>query len=83
MHFILNCSRDLQEEKRARLRDIELKTMQYQDELESGARNVKSGWTIAEQVEHYRRKLIRKVRHISKHTVKLHLNGVLYHFFLR
>lgn len=52
-------SRD--EEKRARLRDIEVKAMQYQDELESGQRALKSGWNIAQQVEHYRRKLLRKV----------------------
>lgn len=52
-------SRD--EGKRARLRDIEVKAMQYQDELESGQRALKSGWNISQQVEHYRRKLLRKV----------------------
>lgn len=51
-------SRD--EGKRARLRDIEVKAMQYQDELESGQRALKSGWNISQQVEHYRRKLLRK-----------------------
>lgn len=35
--------------------------MQYQDELESGRRSLKSGMTIQSQVEHYRKKLIRKV----------------------
>lgn len=35
--------------------------MQYQDELESGRRTLKSGMTIQAQVEHYRKKLIRKV----------------------
>lgn len=35
--------------------------MQYQDELESGRRTLKSGMTIQGQVEHYRKKLIRKV----------------------
>lgn len=35
--------------------------MQYQDELESGRRTLKSGMTIQSQVEHYRKKLIRKV----------------------
>ncbi len=35
--------------------------MQYQDELESGQRALKSGWNISQQVEHYRRKLLRKV----------------------
>ncbi|KAK3912286.1 U2 snRNP-associated SURP motif-containing protein [Frankliniella fusca] len=55
---MLSSSRD--EEKRARLRDIEVKAMQYQDELESGQRALKSGWNISQQVEHYRRKLLRK-----------------------
>lgn len=31
-----------------------------QDELESGRRTLKSGMTIQVQVEHYRKKLIRK-----------------------
>ncbi|XP_049858071.1 U2 snRNP-associated SURP motif-containing protein [Schistocerca gregaria] len=53
-------SRDLNEERRARLREIELKAVQYQDELECGQRSLKSGWTIQQQVEHYRRKLLRK-----------------------
>uniref|UniRef100_A0A1A9V280 U2 snRNP-associated SURP motif-containing protein n=1 Tax=Glossina austeni TaxID=7395 RepID=A0A1A9V280_GLOAU len=46
--------------KRKKLREIELKTMQYQDELESGQRESKSSWTIAEQVESYRNKLMKK-----------------------
>lgn len=53
-------SRDLDEDKRSRLREIEIKTVQYQDELESGKRGVKSGWTIHQQTEHYRRKLLKK-----------------------
>uniref|UniRef100_A0A0C9RHP3 U2SURP_2 protein n=1 Tax=Fopius arisanus TaxID=64838 RepID=A0A0C9RHP3_9HYME len=52
--------RDYNEERRTRLREIEVKTMQYQDELESGRRSLKSGMTIQAQVEHYRKKLIRK-----------------------
>lgn len=35
--------------------------MQYQDELESGKRALKGGWNIYQQVEHYRRKLLKKV----------------------
>ena len=54
--------RDYNEERRTRLREIEVKTMQYQDELESGRRALKTGMTILAQVEHYRKKLIRKVR---------------------
>jgi hypothetical protein len=53
--------RDLNEDRRARLREIELKAVQYQDELECGQRTLKSGWSIQQQVEHYRRKLLRKV----------------------
>lgn len=48
------------EEKRQKLREIEVKAVQYQDELESGQRILKSGWTLPQQVEHYRRKLLRK-----------------------
>lgn len=53
-------ARDVDEEKRIRLREVELKTVQYQDELESGQRNLKSGWTVQQQAEHYRRKLMKK-----------------------
>merc|ERR1719309_1857987 len=48
------------EERRALLRDIEVKVMQYQDELECGKKGIKSGWTISEQVEHYRKKMVRR-----------------------
>ena len=37
------------EDRRARLREIEIQVMKYQDELESGKQAVKSGWTISEQ----------------------------------
>jgi len=48
------------EERRSLLREVEVRVMQYQDELESGRKTVKAGWTVAEQVEHYRRKLMKK-----------------------
>lgn len=48
------------EERRTKLREIEVKAVEYQDELESGQRALKSGWTVSQQVEHYRRKLLRK-----------------------
>lgn len=48
------------EERRLRLREIEVKAMQYQDELESGKRAIKPGMTIQSQVEHYRSKLIKR-----------------------
>jgi len=35
--------------------------MKYQDELEAGRRSRKPEFSVAEQVEHYRRKLLRKV----------------------
>ncbi|XP_076388800.1 U2 snRNP-associated SURP motif-containing protein isoform X3 [Megachile rotundata] len=43
--------RDYNEERRSRLREIEVKIMQYQDELESGRRALKSGMTIQGQSE--------------------------------
>ncbi|KAL5279563.1 U2SURP family protein [Megaselia abdita] len=51
-------SRNINEDRRSKLRDIEVRTMKYQDELESGEKDLKSGWSINEQVEHYRRKLL-------------------------
>jgi U2-associated protein SR140 len=49
------------EERRTKLREIEVKVMTYQDQLESGQRSLKSNWSLPQQVEHYRRKLLRKV----------------------
>lgn len=51
---------DSGEERRAKLREIELKVMKFQDELESGKRQRKPGMSMSAQVEHYRQKLIRK-----------------------
>jgi U2-associated protein SR140 len=53
-------SRNMTEERRIKLREIEVKAVQYQDELESGQRALKTGWTLPQQVEHYRRKLLKK-----------------------
>ena len=39
-----------------------VKVMKFQDELESGKRPKKSGQSLLEQVEHYRDKLLQKVR---------------------
>ena len=52
---------NINEEKRNKLREIEVKLMQYEDELESGERDIKPGWSIGQQIDHYRRKLLRKV----------------------
>ncbi|XP_065345980.1 U2 snRNP-associated SURP motif-containing protein [Cloeon dipterum] len=53
-------SREMTEERRAKLREIELKVMTFQDQLESGDRSMKPGFSILQQVEHYRKKLLRK-----------------------
>lgn len=42
------------------LREIEVKMLEYQDDLESGKRKMKSGWSITEQLAHFRRKLLKK-----------------------
>ncbi|KAF0294034.1 U2 snRNP-associated SURP motif-containing protein [Amphibalanus amphitrite] len=52
---------DVSEERRVKLREVELKVVAYQDDLESGQRSVKTGYTLQEQVQHYRAKLMRKV----------------------
>ncbi|XP_043926943.1 U2 snRNP-associated SURP motif-containing protein isoform X2 [Protopterus annectens] len=49
---------EISEEKRAKLREIELKVMKFQDELESGKKAKKPEQSIQEQVEHYREKLL-------------------------
>uniref|UniRef100_A0A1A7WV87 U2 snRNP-associated SURP domain containing n=2 Tax=Iconisemion striatum TaxID=60296 RepID=A0A1A7WV87_9TELE len=48
------------ESKRKRLRELEVKVMKFQDELESGKRPKKSGRSMQQQVEHYRNKLLQK-----------------------
>ncbi|KAH8355217.1 hypothetical protein KR093_009146, partial [Drosophila rubida] len=53
-------SQKYSDEKRQKLRDIEVKVMQYQDELESGKRRLESGWTLPEQVEYYRKRLLKQ-----------------------
>uniref|UniRef100_H2M334 U2 snRNP-associated SURP domain containing n=1 Tax=Oryzias latipes TaxID=8090 RepID=H2M334_ORYLA len=55
-------SSGMNEEKRTKLREIEVKVMKFQDELESGKRPKKPGQSIQEQVEHYRDKLLLKKR---------------------
>lgn len=63
-------TRNMSEERRMKLREIEVKAVQYQDELESGQRTLKVGWTVSQQVEHYRRKLLRKSEKESKKEPK-------------
>ncbi|XP_005179362.1 U2 snRNP-associated SURP motif-containing protein [Musca domestica] len=50
---------DYDEIKRIKLRELEVRTMQYQDSLETGETELKPGWTISEQVEQYRKKLLK------------------------
>ncbi|XP_042210542.1 U2 snRNP-associated SURP motif-containing protein-like isoform X2 [Homarus americanus] len=52
---------DVSEERRARLRDVEVRVVQYQDELEQGLRSLKPGYSIHRQVAHYRHKMMRKI----------------------
>ncbi|XP_049605837.1 U2 snRNP-associated SURP motif-containing protein isoform X1 [Syngnathus scovelli] len=56
----------LNEEKRSKLREIEVKVMKFQDELESGKRPKKPGQSFQEQVEHYRDKLLQKEKEKEK-----------------
>lgn len=51
---------EVSEERRAKLREIELKVVKYQDDLESGRRSRKSHMSISEQIAHYRKKLLSK-----------------------
>ncbi|XP_061777209.1 U2 snRNP-associated SURP motif-containing protein isoform X3 [Nerophis ophidion] len=56
----------MNEEKRTKLREIEVKVMKFQDELESGKRPKKAGQSLQEQVEHYRDKLLQKEKEKEK-----------------
>ncbi|XP_051910047.1 U2 snRNP-associated SURP motif-containing protein isoform X1 [Hippocampus zosterae] len=57
---------EMNEEKRSKLREIEVKVMKFQDELESGKRPKKPGQSFQEQVEHYRDKLLQKEKEKEK-----------------
>ncbi|KAJ8278025.1 hypothetical protein GJAV_G00082950 [Gymnothorax javanicus] len=57
---------EMNEEKRTKLREIEVKVMKFQDELESGKRPKKSGQSLQEQVQHYRDKLLQKEKEKEK-----------------
>ncbi|TSP36066.1 U2 snRNP-associated SURP motif-containing protein [Bagarius yarrelli] len=51
---------EMSEGKRSRLRELEVKVMKFQDELESGKRPKKSNISLQQQVQHYRNKLLQK-----------------------
>ncbi|KAK6299517.1 hypothetical protein J4Q44_G00295500 [Coregonus suidteri] len=57
---------ELNEDRRTKLREIEVKVMKFQDELESGKRPKKSGQSLQDQVEHYRDKLLLKEKEKEK-----------------
>uniref|UniRef100_A0A8K9V6W7 U2 snRNP-associated SURP motif-containing protein n=1 Tax=Oncorhynchus mykiss TaxID=8022 RepID=A0A8K9V6W7_ONCMY len=57
---------EMNEDRRTKLREIEVKVMKFQDELESGKRPKKSGQSLQEQVEHYRDKLLHKVLRMNQ-----------------
>ncbi|XP_045031760.1 U2 snRNP-associated SURP motif-containing protein isoform X1 [Daphnia magna] len=48
------------EDQRGKLRELELKVIRYQDELEAGIHNQITGMSISEQVQQYREHLLRK-----------------------
>ncbi|EDW61359.2 U2 snRNP-associated SURP motif-containing protein [Drosophila virilis] len=53
-------SQKFSDESRQKLREIEVKVVQYQDELESGKRRLEPGWTLSEQVAYYRKRLLKR-----------------------
>ncbi|XP_047985315.1 U2 snRNP-associated SURP motif-containing protein isoform X2 [Leguminivora glycinivorella] len=56
--------------KRSVLRDIEVKVLKYADELEAGHRARRPGLTPQQQLQHYRRKLIKKASREAKEAVE-------------
>uniref|UniRef100_A0A182PBB9 U2 snRNP-associated SURP motif-containing protein n=1 Tax=Anopheles epiroticus TaxID=199890 RepID=A0A182PBB9_9DIPT len=52
---------DQDELRRLRLREIEVRMVQYQDEFESGTRQVRTGWTLHEEIDSYRMKLMKEM----------------------
>ena len=64
LFYYVSISRN--EDRRGKLRDIELKVVRYQDDLEAGYQSRVSGMTVSEQVQQYREHLLRKVRFFFK-----------------
>jgi len=52
---------EMTEERRAKLREVEMKVVKYQDDLEAGRRSRKSHMTVSDQIAHYRKKLLNKM----------------------
>lgn len=53
--------KQISEERRAKLRELEVKVIKYHDDLELGRRTRKEGMSLQDQVQYYRKKLIHKV----------------------
>nr|XP_049692427.1 U2 snRNP-associated SURP motif-containing protein isoform X2 [Helicoverpa armigera] len=56
--------------KRETLREIEVRVLKYADELDAGVRARRPGLTHAQQIHHYRRKLIKKASREAKEAVE-------------
>jgi len=54
---------DNSEERRLKLREVEMKVVAFQDDLESGRRSIKPGSSVSQMLQNYRDKLLRKVRY--------------------
>lgn len=56
--------------KRETLREIEVRVLKYADEVEAGVRARRPGLSAAQQIQHYRRKLIKKASREAKESVE-------------
>ncbi|CAF0996199.1 unnamed protein product [Adineta steineri] len=52
---------DISEERRQKLRDVEIQVLKYADELESGRRERSIGLSLVEEIEAYRQNLLKKI----------------------
>ena len=74
--FLDQMKLELNEERRAALREIELKVVKYQDELESGKRSRNSSFkSIQEQVEDYRYRLLKDLQKQSSERSRRSRSG--------
>ncbi|KAI8438904.1 hypothetical protein MSG28_011233 [Choristoneura fumiferana] len=61
--------------KRETLREIEVRVLKYADELEAGLRARRAALTTHQQLQHYRRKLIKKASREAKVAVEVALES--------
>ncbi|XP_074657715.1 U2 snRNP-associated SURP motif-containing protein-like isoform X2 [Tubulanus polymorphus] len=57
---------EMTEERRTKLREVEMKVVKYQDEIEAGKRSRKPDLSIVAQVQRYRQKLLQKTERKRK-----------------